>query len=504
MKKIENIAIGLALAFCAAFIPSGAVFAATSGSISLDKEGWDKPWTTTVTVNRGQEHTFWVTGLTADTGVSGVFVEGTYSYTEDGETWEDSVAASMSVDEHDDDYNVTGYYVLLTADDWDYVPDSVKAVKFTVTVDGWYDADTPANNKFTFNHASGRDRFPEDLWSAAQEADDPDEPVIVIPTGASTRPFATSAKQVAFPTNMADCAVLSSAILSEEYEEEDDINEEVCNTAELTTGAKTYTNCWTGCREAYEVVPNRTGTYRFVLSGDVGEAFTFCLAVKPTRSPAQHDSAKVALGAISEPFVPGYLNAPESGSYDGVVDERLFEVSGFMKGSNYIFRTYGATSPIHMLLYDAQGKVLAENYYASNAGYDAQIAWKGLAATVKTSKYYIGICQDIDEENGEIPLATSPITFGVEPVTLEDEVADVQVTVTPSSEVSPFEANGIKVCTPRELGPTSWYNTYVILGGRKGVTKCMACILASPDILLQCKSSLTYGLWPLGHRSLKL
>ena len=43
----------------------------TGGSFAESlKKGDDSAWTTTVTVARGEEHTFWVTGLSASTAVS--------------------------------------------------------------------------------------------------------------------------------------------------------------------------------------------------------------------------------------------------------------------------------------------------------------------------------------------------------------------------------------------------------------------------------------------------
>lgn len=124
------------------------------------KNGEDCAWTTTVTVARGEEHTFWVTGLSADTAVNSLSVEGEYSYTEDGERYEDFIFPSKTKENYDWTGRLTGLYCLLTSDDWEYMPTNVKSVKFTVTVDGFYDAAAPTNSTFTFGHAKGRRSFP--------------------------------------------------------------------------------------------------------------------------------------------------------------------------------------------------------------------------------------------------------------------------------------------------------------------------------------------------------
>ncbi len=121
-----------ACALVAAGLTTGGVFAESL------KNG-DNAWTKTVTVTRGEEHTFWVTGLSAETAVSSLNVEAEYSYKEDGETVEDFISAGESTETYDGEGNLTGLYCLLTSDDWENVPTSVKSVKFTVTVDGFYD-----------------------------------------------------------------------------------------------------------------------------------------------------------------------------------------------------------------------------------------------------------------------------------------------------------------------------------------------------------------------------
>ena len=129
-----------ACALVAAGLTTGGVFAESL------KSGDDNAWTKTVTVARGEEHTFWVTGLSAETAVNSLSVEAEYSYKEDDETVEDFIFAGESMETYDGEGTLTGLYCLLTSDDWENVPTSVKSVKFKVTVDGWYDEEVKANN----------------------------------------------------------------------------------------------------------------------------------------------------------------------------------------------------------------------------------------------------------------------------------------------------------------------------------------------------------------------
>ena len=113
--------------------------AATAGKLNSEGE-----WTTSVTVKRGQSHTFWVDGLSPDTSVMSIEVSGHFTYKEDGETDEDWVYNSESTDVQDESGNTTAIYALLTPDDWD-VDGAPNSIKFTVTVSGFYDEDVAAN-----------------------------------------------------------------------------------------------------------------------------------------------------------------------------------------------------------------------------------------------------------------------------------------------------------------------------------------------------------------------
>ena len=130
-----------------------------SGWRRLNSEG---EWRYSVSVRRGDEHTFWVDSLSPGTSVMGIDVEGSYTYLKDGEEHEVLVGASQGGVISDKDGNLTGFFVTLTTDDWfvdEYTP---KNVKFKVTVDGFYDESTMINNKFKFHHVRGKGAFPNE------------------------------------------------------------------------------------------------------------------------------------------------------------------------------------------------------------------------------------------------------------------------------------------------------------------------------------------------------
>lgn len=128
-----------------------------SGTLNQDGE-WERY--ITVTVHRGEEHTFWITGANSNAWIS-LDVYGEYYYVEHGgdDYGRDVVypSESMYIENSKGGEDV---YMLLTAEDWNSVPEYVKSITFYVEVYGSYDEAYPANRKFTFGHASGRYMYP--------------------------------------------------------------------------------------------------------------------------------------------------------------------------------------------------------------------------------------------------------------------------------------------------------------------------------------------------------
>lgn len=446
---------------------------------SLNKEG---EWTKTISLKRGATHTFWVDGLTPDTSVFSIDVEGMFTYRdEDGDKQEDYVYATEYTDTTDESGNTTGIYVLLTADDWSMADNVPNSVTFTVTVSGFYDEDNKKNNSFSFHHSDGDADFPGEI--------EPPEPAI--PTGADEDHAASLAfKETAKPEDASSCGTFGATLLSDYGNAYyvrtsakltggrkyliglvggSGINFEIRtkgSSYDISDTLKTYTNVWEDCSKAYELVPETSDDiYVVVLSGSSPEAFTLRHAVLPTRTPEGHNPVDLAVGATSEEFKPGYLNDPESGAYDPVIDQCLFRVSGYVKGDNVVFRTEGADSDLVMRLYDKSGKVLAENLRMGDDNREVSLAWTATANASASSAVYLGVCQNL--EDGEVPSAGN--------VTVTASIVDLSERTTPLTPVpdgsyrSPEMATGVISSEERSLGASEWFNTFVV-AARKGVT----------------------------------
>ena len=460
-----------------------------------DGDGFeDWYWKGTVKVSRGSAHTFWIKGLTADTAITDMEVYCEYTYKEDGEVYEDAVYASESCEVA----NSSGgwdKYVLLTYDDWEWVPSSKNSLTFTVYVSGWGGEEySSADLSFTFGHADGESSYPGDQ-----------EPVYVAPKGTSDNPqtiMLTELKAGESPATDAKtdaCSVAddvgstyyiktSSLVAGHKYFFGIDAGSDLSLSTSITGGVNLFKDkslCkeysgWANAVEAYEFVPTEGGIYYLTVNvggasdEDVGvSAFILYHAALPALKPDKHTLAgALQVDGASETFNPGYKVDPESAAYDEVIDQCLFEVTGFVKGNSYVIATEGADAPLMMRLYDANGGILKENLYATDGAGDVRIGWTPTGGTAAT-KYYVGVCQRLEE--GEEPTAGA-VALSVKRVTLVD--APVGLTVVPTtSSANPFDVPGATPAVPRKLSATEWVNTYTI-AGRKDVEYHLASRLA--------------------------
>lgn len=458
-----------ACALVAAGLTTGGAFAESL------KSGDDSAWKKTISVARGEEHTFWVTGLSAETGVSSLSVEGEYSYKEDGETYEDSIFPSEEAETYDGEGTLTGLYCLLTSDDWENVPTSVKSVKFTVTVDGFYDEEVKANNTFTFGHAKGRDAFPG-------------EQKPTIPSGHPDKPLSLTVKETADPT--VSCGVVDCSFdAPEEYEFDTytvkltlkkgrryylgaDVLDAAAVACTGTVGrvatnlfadAKAYTD-WSGCATAFTFVSPLDGPAVMTVSG--GQDFALYHAVLPARTPANHSFTDLAVGETTVEFTPGRENDPESGAWDGVIDERLFRITGYKKGDALVFATDGASCDLLARLYDAKGTILAENVHRADDTQDILLAWTATANYAANSALYVGVCQKLAEDAE--PDEACTVTLRAAAIALANPTTPLAA-VPAAAEGDPRTAEGAVPSAARTLGEAEWANTFV-LAARAGVT----------------------------------
>ena len=464
--------------FAVATLAAAVLSSVPAGAASLNKEGF---WSTTVKVSRGQEHTFWITGLTPDAIMSISWVYGGYSYKEDGETYEDEVYASESCSVE----NALGgwdNYVLLTAGDWELVPSSVKSITFKVEVDGFYDEENSANNKFTFGHAAGRDSYPGEI----------EPPVPPTPVGEADNPLTFSLKTL---TANDPTPGLLNVTAAEDFEGRvyyiktaslvagqkyrfgysGSMVSNFTMSASLTGADNLFTTegigkpypDWEACDLAYEVIPKAGGVHYIRLDGvSAGDAFSLYHAALPKLTPAKHLPDDLAVGAESAKFSPGYMNDPAGYAYDDVIDQKLFRITGYDKGENLVFRTEGADCDLIMRLYDSTGNVLAENFTVGGGLKDVQLTWTTTAKYAKTSEttiLYLGVCQKLAD--GEEPTA-GPVTLSVEKKTLLDTATPV--TAVPASVgTDPRSATGVIPSAERQLGANEWANTFALAAREK-------------------------------------
>lgn len=459
-----------------------AVFGVVGGRAESLKSGDDNAVRKSVTVKRGEEHTFWVTGLSAETAVSSLDVEGEYSYREDGETYDDSVFASESAEELDADGNLIGLYCLLTAEDWEFVPESVPSVRFTVTVDGFYDDEVKANNQFTFGHAAGRDSFPG-------------EQKPTIPAGHPDNPLSLTIKETDDPMGgrgVKDCSfdapdeysfdtfTVSLALKkNRRYYLGADMTEGsfACEmeidgvTTNLFLGAKSYTD-W-DFDNAFTFVAPADGKATMTITG--GEGFALYHAVLPVRLPKDHAFSNLAVGETSAEFTPGRENELDSAAWDGVIDQRLFRITGYKKGDNLVFSTSGASCDLVARLYDAKGNILAENFRAAEGANDVLLAWTATANYAENSALYVGVCQRLAEDAA--PAEDVSVTLAATVVDLENAVAPLAAM---PAAGDPTAAAGTTPSDTRTLGATAWVNTFVI-AARAGLTYNVKAVNDAPN-----------------------
>lgn len=470
----------------------GYAFAANAEKISKHTvDGFEEwYWTKKVKVSRGSAHTFWITGLTADTAITSLEVSCDYTYKEDGEVYEDSVFASESC-EIENSSGGWDKYVLLTAEDWEWVPSTKSSLEFTVRVDGWGDEGfSTADLSFTFGHADGESSYPGEQ-----------EPIYVAPEGSHDRPKNINFKDLAagqavdVNATMVDCEVAedsdgtyylktSSLVEGHRYffgiDGGSDLRIFTAKGDEVTVdgGALKEYYGWANCSEAYSfVVPaGGKGAYTITVSCEAGDVFTFYHAAQPALTPDKHAFVDLAVGTESEEFSPGYMNDPYGSAYDEVIDDRLFRVIGYKKGDDIVFRTEGAAADLMMRLYDSKGVVLAESKRMGDDSQEVQVVWTATANYAASSAVYLGVCQQLEDD--EEP-SSGPVTVSAQTVALSNYVTPLAV-VPDGSDRSPVDAEGVEPSEERTLSAGEWANTFVI-AARAGIKYRVKAICENPN-----------------------
>ena len=449
--------------------------------------GANGQYVTSVMLRRGDmPQTFWVKDFLPTASIQSFAVTASYNATNElGETVGRTLVPYESMETYNANGKVTGFYILLTEDDWRLVPPEKTALTFVCTVRGSYDADNRYNDMFSLGRAAGRDKYPEKITAGSSEE---------VPYWITPRPAA----------RLADCdssdryfsgAFFLNAELKAEHRymfgiagADYPVELRLKGTAEdLLPTAKPYTNAneWADCgTNAWSFVPPAGGTYVFEVKSGAGR-FGFRYAMLPDRLPAKHDHGEISTSYPATGVVPGYLVSPTNGFFDGVIDERLFRFSDYAADGCYVFRTEGADTNLLLRLYDSAGNVLAENRGTGDGGRDVQIAWCAsdrrtvssgsgcdcdcTCSVAVSGDVYVGVCQVLGD--GEAPSA-GPVTLSV---TRVDPVGGtVPLTVVPDANgQSPYDAMANPLPSvpsePGELGATVWSQTYVVQA-RAGTT----------------------------------
>ena len=188
--------------------------------------------------------------------------------------------------------------------------------------------------------------------------------------------------------------------------------------------------------DAIVMVPDTSGKYEFVVSGDTSQSFKFQYQMVPDRKITAHPSIPLLEeNGYSAKFVPGRI-ADTQNYYDAIIDEHLCKIY-LNKGERWAFETEGAASAIQMVAYNSSGKVLATNESMDGESFDTRVVITASEAGV----YYVGVCDPVldvgDQPTGAPITLTARNTAGMVPADDFDPVDDVYAT---ASLIVPYPA----------------------------------------------------------------
>ena len=228
----------------------------------------------------------------------------------------------------------------------------------------------------------------------------------------------------------------------------------------LTDGVLTNIVPWTV--GAYDqgvcYIPDASGTKVFSVSSGLGYSSKMGLKfrVDPARAIASHSAKTLTVGKETTCW-PGWMNKPNSGFYDNIIDEELFSFSA-AKGKRYVVDTEGAATNLILRLYDKDGNVLATNVSKGKGSLDVRAAFE---ATAKAT-YYVGVCEDLPLFDDTVTPTYAPVTLTLREVAIDESASTVNPI--PGDAAQRPEAVDTVGCGPNTLDATRWYNTYSFIG----------------------------------------
>ena len=194
--------------------------------------------------------------------------------------------------------------------------------------------------------------------------------------------------------------------------------------------------------------------------------------VEKQKDIKKHKATALSLKKPVE-FKPGYLNKPNSGYFDMIVDQQLFSLSA-KKGKNYVVETSGARAdvPIIAYLYDSKGNILKTNRSKGSDSPDVRVVF----TPAKAAKYYVGVCEDhglfddFTPKNKKVSITASTVSSTMKTVKLSP------VPGTKASKTRDADKAGSSVIV---LGKNNW-NAKCVFGASAGVTYAFSTSFKDP------------------------
>ena len=241
---------------------------------------------------------------------------------------------------------------------------------------------------------------------------------------------------------------------------------------------------------AWTFDPDSTGAGTAIAAetlADPAAQVTIRYQLLPTRQIKDHNPDPLSLGTEGVRFVPGRINATDNKFYDAIIDQKLFKTEQLTKGRRYVVETNGSRTNLLMRIYgstyDPEFEALTENQQKNKTGspkytgkpkgdgsYDLRC---GFTADY-TGVYYIGVCQDLADDDLDEPLADNEVKLTIEEVKTTpgapDAWDDADDAYTGATMLTPVR--GIKWVQPAQLdetgsdwhrlGKCDWYDVYAL------------------------------------------
>ena len=241
-----------------------------------------------------------------------------------------------------------------------------------------------------------------------------------------------------------------------------------------------------GNNEGLIVVPVKTGKHIIVVDGYGNGKFSLNYGETPARTPVNHPSVALATPAIhnsvSATFNPGHRNDPNSGFFDQVIDQQLFNVN-LKKDTFYAFSAVGdGQTKLTMELYEANSFVSV----LKTTAVDPMLVYK----PAKDAVYYVGVCEALEDDETDEPKgisATLAVCAAVKGDGLMDAWDPMDDTAGEACGLAPRP--GVKTDDvvakgdahgPHTFGMTDWADTYQV-AARKGLTYRLKSSLSVDD-----------------------